>query len=324
MSTSVNPPATYTPEDTEIELSAHGFLLRVACLGASLRGLWKLADTDGEPIDIVTGYSGAAGKVGGQGDVLIPFPGRVAAGRYTFDGQQQQLHQNDKDGPNAIHGYLRTKTWHIAERSNTGITFASAMDASEFSGYPYALQATISYALTVNGLSVIYSILNSGNSVAPVAIGFHPYFRVGSGLIDTWTLELPMQDMLEMVNLIPTGKLVSVESTEFNFKVPRKIDQTRFNSCFLNPLRNGDGLWRINLSNTKPDGSGSRLSVWADQSLNFVVLYSGDPLPETHRRRSLAIEPMSCGADGFNHPSWGLVSLLPGETTSGNWGVDFS
>ena len=55
-------------------------------------------------------------KVGGQGDVLIPFPGRVRDGRYTFEGQTYQMPINDKDGPNAIHGFVRLIPWEVAEQ----------------------------------------------------------------------------------------------------------------------------------------------------------------------------------------------------------------
>ena len=58
-----------------------------------------------------------------------------------------------------------------------------------------------------------------------------------------------------------------------------------------------------------------------DAAFDYVVFYSGDPLPAAHRRRSLAIEPMTCASDAFNHPEWGLVALVPGQTFSGAWGV---
>ena len=38
--------------------------------------------------------------------MLIPFPGRITDGRYTFDGRSLQLECNDKEGPNAIHGFV--------------------------------------------------------------------------------------------------------------------------------------------------------------------------------------------------------------------------
>ena len=63
------------------------------------------------------------------------------------------------------------------------------------------------------------------------------------------------------------------------------------------------------------------VTVWMDAAFEYVGLYSGDPLPDDHRRKSLAIEPMTCGADAFNHAEWGLVTLVPGETLAGTWGV---
>ena len=66
------------------------------------------------------------------------------------------------------------------------------------------------------------------------------------------------------------------------------------------------------------------LAVWMDEAFDFVVLYSGDPLPPAHRRRALAIEPMTCGSDAFNHPEWGLRALAPGDSFTGSWGVTTS
>jgi aldose 1-epimerase len=68
-------------------------------------------------------------------------------------------------------------------------------------------------------------------------------------------------------------------------------------------------------------GNGKIVTVWMDAGFGYAVLYSGDPLPESHRRKSLAIEPMTCASDGFNRPEWGLARLAPGETLSGRWGV---
>ena len=35
----------------------------------------------------------------------------------------------------------------------------------------------------------------------------------------------------------------------------------------------------------------------------------------------LAIEPMSCASDGFNHPEWGLTRLSTRDVWVGTWGV---
>src|SRR3712207_6637802 len=72
--------------NTEIALSFGSQRAVVSPWGASLRRYFVVDDLQQET-DIVWGYSGAKNKKGGQGDVLIPFPGRIADGRYAFDGE---------------------------------------------------------------------------------------------------------------------------------------------------------------------------------------------------------------------------------------------
>ena len=124
---------------------------------------------------------------------------------------------------------------------------------------------------------------------------------------------------MEYKDLLPTGKVLPVDGTALDFRQAHFLGDTVFNTCYLQPNRDPDGHLRIRLSDP---ATGRSLAVWMDQSFNYVVLYSGDPLPEDHRRRALAIEPMTGGSDAFNHPQWGLVVLKPGETLSRDVGRD--
>lgn len=303
--------------ESEITLVSEHLRLRVSPYGASLRGLWQEA-SDGTRQDIITGYTGAKGKVGGQGDVLIPFPGRVHDGRYTFAGQSYQMNCNDKDGPNAIHGFLRLTPWEVTEQSEQAITFSTALNTDAHTGYPFALRASVTYELEPNAMTCRFTLENTREHAAPVAAGFHPYFTVGSERIDGDTLHVPMESILEFENLLPTGQVLPVEGTPYDFRQPRPIGETAFNTCYLNPLRDPDGMLRLRL---EPANGANGITVWMDTAFNYIVLYSGDPLPDSHRRRALAIEPMTCASDAFNHPEWGLIALEPGQTTEGAWGV---
>ena len=110
--------------------------------------------------------------------------------------------------------------------------------------------------------------------------------------------------------------MLPVAGTEFDFRQPRPVGETVLNTCYLQPQRDPDGLLRIRLS-----AGNKAVAVWMDAAFDYVVLYSGDPLPPDHSRHALAIEPMTCGADAFNHSEWGLTTLVPGETLTGSWGV---
>ena len=276
--------------------------------GASLRGLTR----DGLPV--VTGYRGAANKQGGQGDVLIPFPGRVAGGRYGWDGVDYQLPITDKDGPNAIHGFVRKVDWTIESRTPSSAVFTLQFAGAE--GYPFPLGLRVALALEATGLRVDAALTNAGSVDAPVAMGFHPYFTVGSALVDGDMLTLPFSKVLEFERLIPTGNVLDVAAAGLDFRATRAIGQTVFNHCFCKPVRDADGLTRVRL-----DGAGRSCTVWMDGAFDYCVVYTGDALPPALARTSIAIEPMTCGSDALNHPDWGLHRLRPGATLAAQRGV---
>jgi aldose 1-epimerase len=57
-----------------------------------------------------------------------------------------------------------------------------------------------------------------------------------------------------------------------------------------------------------------------DRSFSSIVVYTGDAIVDAPRR-ALAIEPMTCASDAFNHPEWGLKRLAPGDTFVGRFAV---
>lgn len=303
--------------DTELTLQVSDLRLKASPSGASLRGFWR-ERPHGQREELITAYTGAEAKIGGQGDVLIPFPGRISGGKYSFDQQTYHMPLNDKDGPNAIHGFLRLVPWETVEQSHDHVTFAVSVHPDEFPGYPFSLRVSVTYLLDVQGLTCRVTIHNIGDRAAPVAAGFHPYFTVGSPLIDADLLHVPMESVLELENLIPTGRILPVEDTPYDFRQPRPIGGTQLNTCFLNPQRDPDGLLRLRLSSADRSRT---VTVWLDDTFDYVVIFSGDGLPAPHPRRALAIEPMTCSPDGFNRPEWGLIVLEPDQRVSGSWGV---
>ena len=305
--------------DDDIHLTHGDLYLIVSAYGASLRGLTRGEGVNAKPI--VTSYNGAANKIGGQGDILIPYPGRVNRGAYNFEGKHYQLPVNDKEGPNSIHGFVRNVLWNVTEQTADTVTFQTHLNAAEYApkGYPFSLQVEIAYAIGPDGLTCSYAMKNVGDTAAPVAAGFHPYFTVGSETIDNDILHVPFKGKLEFNdNLIPTGTVLPVSGTDFDFLEPRTIGKVEINTCYVQPVRDADGRLRVSLQNAR---SGDAIVVWMDESFDYVVLYSGDVLPAGHERRALAIEPMTCASDAFNHHEWGLVSLAPGQEVRGNWGV---
>jgi aldose 1-epimerase len=80
--------------------------------------------------------------------------------------------------------------------------------------------------------------------------------------------------------------------------------------CFTALERESDGRARVRLGET---------TLWLDESWPYVMVFTGDPLPDV-ARRSVAVEPMTCAPNAFRNGD-GLAVLEPGETHSGTWGI---
>jgi aldose 1-epimerase len=298
----------------------------VSPLGASLRA-YRVRDADGWR-DVIWPYTGAAEKKGGQGDVLVPFPGRVAGGRYTFAGREHQLHNNDKETTGAIHGFLRSADWETVirpPRSDAAeVTFAASIRPTDFPGYPFDLRVTVSYLLgrspysDATGLRCSFTIANAGDGPAPVGIGFHPYFTFGGDVGDV-TLTLPAGRVLEFRDLLPTGAVSPVDGTALDFRTPRRVGDTRLNHCFevTQP-----GPHEEDVVECVVEAGGGRTIVSMEASVfRYVVAYTGDALPPGIARTAVAVEPMTCATDAFNHPEWGLTVLQPGAVLGGAYTI---
>lgn len=295
-------------DDPEIVLRAGDLRATVSPFGASLRRLW--VERPGQaPRDLLWGYSGTASKKGGQGDVLLPFPGRIADGTYTFEGTRHELAKNDKDGPNAIHGFVRAKTWLEGPRSLSSAQFATRIAKDDHPGYPFDLEVVVGYELLPTGLACAFVVRNAGNGPAPVGAGFHPYIATPAG-VDGTALRAPATKLVEFDGLLPTGRILDVPAG-LDFRQPRAIGPLRLNHCFTSLARDPDGFARVRVG---------EVELWMDENFPFLVLYTGDALgPDA--RKALAVEPMTCATDAFNHPEWGLRVLRPGETMRGTWGI---
>jgi aldose 1-epimerase len=161
-------------------------------------------------------------------------------------------------------------------------------------------------SLDGTGLSCSFAVHNVGASPAPVGVGFHPYFTVGTAAIDEAEARIPGKGYLEFNDrLTPTGTIIPAAGTEWDYREPSPVGDRRFNHCYVDLERDAQGLSRASLRHPK---TGRTIELVMDRSFSAVVVYTGDAIPGA-ARQALAIEPMTCASDAFNHPEWGLTRL---------------
>ena len=253
---------------------------------------------------------------GAHGAPLIPWPNRLGAGRYSFDGQDYQLAINEQPAGNAIHGLLRWRNWRALERSADRVVVGTRLHPMD--GWPFPLDISIDYSLDEAGLRVETSATNIGERACPYGSGQHPYLSPGKGLtVDDCTLQLgaATRILTDPEHQLPTGR-VAVQETEFDFRSARRIGELEIDDGFTDLEREDDGLVWVHLD--CPDGR--RVELWCDDAYSVVQLYTGHTLAPPRRRLGLAAEPMTCPPNAFQSGE-GVVRLEPGETHVGRWGV---
>jgi aldose 1-epimerase len=268
--------------------------------------------------DIVDGYRRDETCEGGRGQLLIPWPNRIADGRYSFGGRDLHLAVDDPSTGSAIHGLTRSMTWSL--RGAGADSCALALELQAHDGYPFHLGLEVTYVLNAAGLNVRLTAVNRGDEACPYGAGAHPYVHLADGaLIDGGLLHAPADATLQTdARGIPTGAEVSVDATELDFRIPRPIGSLVLDTAFTHLRPDDDGFTRFSLTAPARDRG---VMVWMDGTLPFVMIYSGDTLADIpRRRRGLAIEPMTCAPDAFNSGA-GLIVLHPGASHTCTWGI---
>lgn len=266
---------------------------------------------------VLDGYGPEEMSSSGRGQVLIPWPNRLQGGSYEFGGREHQLPLTETDKQNAIHGLVRWSAWLVGTREPHRVVMEHVLHPQP--GYPFTLGLEIQYALGPDGLSVTTTATNAGAEPCPYGSGAHPYLMLGSAGVDPLVLQAPAATVLtEDERGIPTGRL-AVDGSEYDFRRPRPIGSTRLDHCFTDLERDGDGRARVTLEDPE---TGSSLSLWVDDAYHYLMLFTGDPLPNVNRR-SLAVEPMTCPPNAFRSGE-ALMRLDPGESVTSTWGITSS
>ncbi len=276
---------------------------------ASVGGGVRQFSVDGVPY--VDGYGDDELAFGSAGHTLAPWPGRLDRGEYTFESQTHRLPWNDPDNQCALHGLVGWLRWHAADVTDSSVTVECNLPAQP--GYPFPLVLRTRWSVGPYGLRAAHMVSNVGGTPCPFGLGVHPYLTLPQGNPSSWNLRVPgKQQLVTDERMIPTGETTTAAFTEATTIGDNVLDTT-----YGELDRDEDRNARVSLT-TQDNSYG--VDVWVDESFGWLQVYTGDTLDGDHRRRSVAVEPMTCPPNAFNSGT-GLVTLLPGELWSGTWGI---
>lgn len=255
---------------------------------------------------------------GAHGSPLVPWPNRLADGQYRFDGVDYQVALTEPEKHNAIHGFLRWRSWGLRDRQTNRVIVGAQILPLE--GYPFNLDVAVDYQLGDDGLVVATTATNHGDRPCPYGTGQHPYLAPGSGMINEATLELAAGTRIvtDPDRQLPTGT-EPTDGTPFDFREPRLLGDQQIDFAFTDLARDDSGRAWVRLAGV----DGRQVELWVDEHYPIIELYTGDTLSPARQRHGLGAEPMTCPPNAFQTGD-GIIRLAPSQSVTTRWGVGLS
>ena len=230
-------------------LKAGELSLSISTLGATWTCL-KVPSAEGEAQDILLGFSSFESYVHNRyfGVTVGRFANRIGGAKFPLHGKEYPLFKNN--GEHSLHGgrigfsKLLWKAEAYEERDGVFVRFELKSPEGD-EGYPGNLRAAVSYGLTKSN-ELVADYQAKVDAPCPVNLTNHAFFNLageGRGInILSTELKLFSSSYLEVDQaLIPTGKLLPVEGTPFDFRtrkpigrdVPRLAETGGYDHCFV-------------------------------------------------------------------------------------------
>ena len=325
------------PETGIYKLSnANGMEVTVTNFGGRITSI-LVPDRDGKLQDVVLGFDKVEdyfpeNHLSDFGAAIGRYANRIAQGRFSIDGKEYRLPQND--GAHCLHGGPTGWQYQIykaveADASHVRLLLESP-DGDN--GFPGNVKAYVTYTLSAdNAIDIDYEATTD----APTVINMtnHSYFNLSG---DPTRTILDHELYINASSFTPTddtfmttGDIAPVAGTPFDFSVSKPIGQDIEAHC--EQLRGGKGYDHNWCLDTGGDIhrvacelycplTGIDLKVYTDEP--GVQVYTGNFLDGTvtgkkgiayNFRTAVCLETQHY-PDSPNNPQWPSVLLRPGET----------
>ncbi|KAF6168460.1 hypothetical protein GIB67_005012 [Kingdonia uniflora] len=314
------------------EISKGNFSLKVTNLGATILSV-ILPDKQGKLADVVLGHESLDTYKNNTpyfGALVGRVANRIGGAKFTLNGTTYKLDANE--GKNILHGGhkgFNRKFWKVRKHKKEGhapyiiFTYLSA-DGEE--GFPGSLAVTVSYMLLEDYKLSVVMTARAVNKATPVNLAQHSYWNLGghnSGDILSNTLQLFASHITPTdESLIPTGKIVPVKGTPYDFLESKTVG-SRINKLpnlyDINYVIDGPQGVKMNKAAVVHDSkSGRVLELWTNKpgvqfyTANYVNDVKGKGGYTYMPHAALCLETQGF-PDAVNHPNFPSVIVNPGK-----------
>lgn len=302
-----------------------GEYVRLLNLGGIIQSL--CVNDDNESLkDVVLGFNSVP-EYESDPEYVGALVGRVANrikdARFTLNGKEYKLAEMELG--NTLHGGLKGYThriWnHSIENDNLVLTLFSH-DGEE--GYPGNVNVKVIYSFSDDGeFKIDYEAVSDEDTI--INLTNHVYFNLdGEGDIEKQILFIDADGFTEMnERFLTTGKIIPVEGTPFDFRVPKEIGRDIEADC--QDLKNGFGYDHNFVLNQGKDcvvaySEKTGIEMHLNTDMPGIQFYSGNTLPVREGKYG-DITPVRAGfcletqffPDSIHHENFPSIVLKAGE-----------
>ncbi|MBQ8051380.1 MAG: galactose mutarotase [Bacteroidaceae bacterium] len=336
--------------------NANGMEVCITNLGGRVVSI-MVPDRNGELKDVVLGYDNVDQYVDAENS---PSDYGASIGRYANRISQHSIQIGDEtfelvanDGDNTLHGGPTGWQYKVydAEQLDSTTLRLTIVSPDGDNGFPGEVTAITTYTLKDdNTLDITWEATTTKETV--INQTNHCYFnlngdpsRVGTNMelyvnADSFT---PSD-----VNYIPTGKILPVEETPFDFRTPKALAEV-VNDTTFEQIKNATGVDHNFCLNTYKDGQGDDTqvcaSLYSPETGIFLEVFTNEPGIQVYtgnfqgvgrdkdilrkhglkypKHVSVCLESQKY-PDTPHHPEWPTANLKPGEKYQSHCAYKFS
>ena len=312
--------------------------------GCTITNLYVPAK-DGSKVDILLGYDTLEDWKKGNAShnaIVGRVANRISGAKFTLNGKSYAVDKND--GNNSLHGgntRYEKQIWKgevYSDSEGEGVKFTRTSPAGE-QGLSGTVELCVIYKLNDKN-ELIWEYTATSDDDTPINLTNHAYFNLdGAGSILGQYLQLDCEKFLKAnEELIPTGEIVPVKGTSFDFTTEKTVGQDikklitedsdganrkltaadspfGYDHCFVTKA---DETSLVRFGSFRSEKSGIKMEMFTNQrgvhvySGNFVAGSKGKNHVIHNRHDGNCFETERL-PDAVNQPSFPSSILKPGE-----------
>lgn len=330
--------STIAGKETDLYIlrNSEGNEVAISNYGGALVAI-MVPDRNGNRANVIQGHDNINDIVNSPEPYLSTLIGRygnrICKGRFQLHGKEYHLPINN--GPNSLHGGLKgfnAKVWDALQMNDHTLVLKYVSPYGE-EGFSGEMKTTVVYSFTDDNELVI-EYMATTNKKTIINLTSHGFFSLAgianpTPTIENLECEINADFYIPIDNTsIPTGEILRVEGTPFDFRKPKTVGQDI--DADNEQIKNGAGYDHCFVLNKKEEGelsfaarikepvSGRIMEVYTTEpgvqvyTDNWADGYKGQNGATFPRRSAICFEAQHF-PDSPNRPYFPSVVLNPGE-----------